>query len=92
MGADDDGPSVDGGIGRFGDPVPKYELARTGCDDSTIEYEYASVWRAKRTHIARKAKNEKMDAFLANDVWILQIITKGEAMSAASVIMLVISK
>ena len=44
------------------------------------------------THMIRKAKNEKMDAFLAIDVCIVEIIISGKIMSAVSVSMFVISK
>ena len=44
------------------------------------------------THMMRRAKKEKMDAFLAIDVCILEIMISGKAMSAVSVSMFVASR
>ncbi len=44
------------------------------------------------THMMRRAKKEKMDAFLAIDVRILEIMISGKAMSTVSVTMLVASR
>ena len=44
------------------------------------------------THIIRRAKNEKIDAFLAIDVCTLEIMISGKTISAVSVSMFVISR
>lgn len=44
------------------------------------------------TYIIRRAKNEKIDAFLAIDVRILETMISGKAMSAVSVSMFVTSR
>lgn len=44
------------------------------------------------THVVRSAKKEKTEAFLAQDVCILQIKARGNRINAASVIMFVISR
>lgn len=44
------------------------------------------------TYTIRRAKKEKMDAFLAMDVRIREIMISGKMMSAASVSMFVASK
>lgn len=44
------------------------------------------------THTIRRAKNEKIDAFLAIDVSILEIMINGKATSAVSVSIFVTSR
>ena len=44
------------------------------------------------THVVRRAKNEKMEAFLAIDVSILEIMMDGKATSAVSVSKFVTSR
>ena len=55
-------------------------------------HQYNYMFEDVITHKMRRAKNEKIDAFLAIDVCILEIIISGRVMSALSVSILATSK